>query len=277
MAQKWCVWCTVLLVWSSSLPAFGAFERVTSSSRSVAMGGASIAATNQIACTTSNPSLVACPTCCVLSLEYVPQIFGLSELSQSSVTCSIPTSIGAFAFSGTTFGFDLYREVTLTATYACHVGDELMVGVSLDWYHLSIRDYGSAATIGADVGLVATLTEQIHWGFSARNVNAPAIGGEDERLPRVFSTGFTYQPAAEVTIALDLVKDILYPTELHIGTEYSILELLDVRCGTSSDPSTYSAGVGVRYSFFRLDYAFSNHEDLGMTHQCALSIFLGEP
>jgi hypothetical protein len=270
------MWGMLILVCATAVPAIGAFEGIALGGRSAAMGGASLAVIAPEVNVAVNPSLAASPVHCTISLNYVPQVFGLPELSHGSFGLIVPTSIGAFAVSGSRFGFDLYREVGLAVTYARRLSKELMVGACLEWYSLVIQSYGSATTIGTDVGLVASLSKNIHWGFSARNVNAPRIGVEKERLPRVFSTGVSYQPTDELTIAVDLIKDVLYPTELRVGAEYSFLDLMDVRGGTSSDPPMYTAGIGIHISSFRLNYALCHHQDLGTTHQIGLSILSGE-
>jgi hypothetical protein len=149
------------------------------------------------------------------------------------------------------------------------------LGASADYYHLTIERYGAASTIGLDIGLVLSLAEDVRWGFAASNVNAPTLGEAEEKLPQVFSTGITYQPLSGAAIIVDIVKEIRFPVELRAGIEYTLLDLIALRGGTSSDPSLLCAGVGVHYSAFRIDYAFMNHVDLGMTHQVSLSIDLG--
>ncbi|MEK7249604.1 MAG: hypothetical protein AAB209_04195, partial [Bacteroidota bacterium] len=139
---------------------------------------------------------------------------------------------------------------------------------------LSIQNYGSASTIGIDVGVLVDISDEVRWGFAAFNLNAPTIGAAKEKLPQVFSTGVTYNPIQEAIIAASIVKDIRYPTELHIGVEYSLMEMIALRAGTTSDPNTLNAGVGIHYSFVQVDYAFSSHSELGMTHQFSLSLKL---
>ena len=197
------------------------------------------------------------------------------QLAHGSFTYVEPTSIGAFALSGSRFGFDLYREVDLQFSYGRDINDLFSVGGSVHYYHLSIERYGSASTLGVDVGMVARFTDQVQWGFTAFNVNGPAIGTARERLPQVFATGLAYLPIPEDMLVADLEKDIRYPVELHAGVQYSLLDLIALRVGTMSEPSVLSAGLGIHYSLIQLDYAFTNHVDLGPTHQVSLSVFLG--
>jgi hypothetical protein len=253
-----------------------AFEHLTQGSNSVAMGGATVAEPNNPWAAFSNPGGLGAMDGRVLSLYYSPQPFGLKELAHGSFSFIEPTAIGTFAASGSRYGFDLYREVDMQVSFGRMISNMFSAGASVHYYHLSIERYGSAQAVGIDVGLLAHLTDQIRWGFAAFNVNAPTIGSAKEKLPQVFSTGVAYSPMPEVTLAVDLEKDIRYPVELHAGVQYIFLDLLAARVGTTGDPSILSAGLGIHYSLIQFDYAFTNHEDLGATHQMSLSLYLGE-
>lgn len=255
---------------------FAAFEHLARGSEAIALGGAAVAVLNSPWMAFSNPGGLSTVDGRVLSLYYSPQPFGLKELAHGSFTYVEPTSIGAFAASGSRFGFDLYREIDLQASFGAEVNDQFSVGASVHYYHLSIARYGSAHSLGVDVGLLAQLSDEVNWGFAAFNVNAPTIGSAHEKLPQVFTTGLAYSPIPEATLLVDIEKDVRYPMELHAGIEYVILDLLSLRAGTISDPSVLSAGIGIRYSIVALDYAFTNHTELGATHQMSLSLYLGE-
>ena len=254
----------------------GAFERMPLGARSTALGGSSLALGGKTLELHSNPSIAAHSHDWILSLNYVPSLFDLRELSRASFVCIAPSGVGTFALSGSRFGFDLYREVTLTSTFAFEALSGMAVGVNLDWYSLVIQNYGSATAVGTDVGLLMNVAESVCWGFSGQNLNAPTVGAERERLPQVFSTGLVYQPNEASTIVAELVKDIRYAVDIRIGIEYSFLGLLDLRGGASTDPSTYGGGIGLHYAGFLLDYALRVHPDLGSTHHVSFTIAFGD-
>lgn len=211
-----------------------------------------------------------------MSLFYVPQPFEIKELSHGAVSYVEPTSFGTFAVSGSRLGFELYRETRIAVSYGDEFVKTVKAGVNLNYYSVSIQNYGSAGTIGIDVGLLIDISDEICWGFAAFNLNAPKIGAAKEKLPQVFSTGITFAPVSEAIIAASIVKDVRFPAELHMGVEYSLLEMIALRAGTTSDPNTLNAGIGIKYSFAQFDYAFSSHGELGVTHQFSLSLKLGE-
>ena len=149
-------------------------------------------------------------------------------------------------------------------------------GVTVNYYSLSIQNYGSASAIGLDVGLLIDIADNVTWGFAAMNVNAPRIGSAKEKLPQVLSTGLVYCPIKGGTISASVIKDVHFPVELHIGVEYGVLDVIALRAGTTSDPSTLNAGIGIEYSLAKLDYAFTSHTELGITHQFSLSLNFGD-
>lgn len=253
-----------------------AFEHVARGAGWIAMGGASVAELANPWTAWSNPGGLPALNERLLSLHYSPQPFGLKELAQAAFSYVEPTSVGVFAASGSRFGFELYREIDVQLSFGTKVNDLFSAGASVHYYHLGIERYGAAQTVGVDIGILVQLTDEIRWGFAAFNVNAPTIGDAKEKLPQTFVTGVAYSPIPEGTLVADLEKDIRYPAELHVGFQYTLLDLLALRAGTTGDPSILSAGLGIRYSVVQLDYAFTNHAELGATHQVSLSLHLGE-
>jgi hypothetical protein len=269
-------WYVVILALCLCSSAHGAFERVTQGARSVSMGGALVAEVRSAWGAFTNPSSIATISQRTISLHYSPEPFGLKELAEGAFSYVEPTGLGAFALSGSRFGFELYREVTLTGSFSRPITDRLLVGLNLHYYSLAIQNYGSGKTFGIDLGMLVEVSDGLRWGFSTFNINAPVIGQAKEKLPQIFSTGISYQPIDDATIALSLVKDIRYDTEVDIGFEYTLVNIVALRGGTTSDPSVLMAGIGIHYSIVQLDYAFSNHPDLGNTHQASLSLILGD-
>ena len=252
-----------------------AFERTNQGSRAVAMGGSLVAATNNPWSAFTNPATLKSLEERTLSLLYAPQLFELRELSFSAVAFVEPTSFGTFGVSASRFGFELYKETRLGLSYSDAVADFFSLGVTVNYFGLAIKNYGSAGTIGVDLGGVLDVSDQVRWGFAAFNVTGARIGAAKEKLPQVFSTGLTYTPIPEATIAASIMKDVRYDAELRIGIEYMLMDLVALRAGSTNDPNTVNAGVGIHYAFAELDYAFSSHSELGISHQFSLSLTLG--
>jgi len=207
-----------------------------------------------------------------LSIFYTPSPFELPQLSNCGVVAAYPFESLRTAVSLTSTGFSLYRELTATTTLARGFDGILFVGLNFNINHLTIAHYGSATAIGIDLAAAVQVTEDLRWGFSLLNVNRPSIGGEDGKLPEVYITGVSCQLMPTANISFSLVKDVCYPTSLRTGVEFSLVEIIRLRIGVSTEPSRYCAGIGVRVSPVSFDYGVATHEDLGLTHSLGLSM-----
>ncbi len=255
-------------------PAFSAFEPVTQGSTVVALGGTAVARRDDLWGSLVNPAQLPSLTEAAVGFYHAPQPFGLSELARSSVVAAMPTGWGTLGAAASRFGFALYNESVFSLSYGVNATDRLSFGVTVDYDLLVIRNYGRGSTIGVDAGIIVGLGHNFSWGFSALNLNAPAIGESNEKLPQVVMTGLRYRPFQAGAMEIDLQKDVRYSPELHIGAEYTILDVLSLRGGAASELSAYSAGVGIAIGPVQADYAVVSHLDLGLSHTFSVTIRL---
>jgi hypothetical protein len=124
-------------------------------------------------------------------------------------------------------------------------------------------------------GLVYIL-DDLRWGFSTSNVNRATVGDQDDQIPVVFSTGFSFDILQNFSINLSLEKDVRYDPSISFGIDYDLIEYLSLRIGAADNPSKFTAGVGINYSILSLDYAFFTHPDLGLTHQAGVILSFGK-
>lgn len=171
-------------------------------------------------------------------------------------------------------GFSLYREITATAVVAKSFGGIVSAGCNINYDHLSIAGYGSAFTIGIDVGATVQITDDVRWGFSLLNINRPTIGKEKDDLPQLYLTGATCDLLPTASVSFTIIKDVRYPASIRTGVRFSPLEFVDLRFGASSDPSRYFAGIGIHYSSVSIDYSVATHVELGLTHSIGVSLSL---
>jgi hypothetical protein len=224
-----------------------------------------------------NPGALGVLSARSLSVSCRPHTFGITELAQGGIMYVEPASVGTIGVAASRFGFSLYREVTFSLAFERTILQTVWAGGTLNYYSLTIERYGTGHALGLDLGVVAELRDGLFWGISALNVNGPTIGIEEERLPQVFWMSLIHQPVPHARFFADLVKDIRFPLEFRIGALYDFLGVLEARLGLSSEPRTHNAGVGIALGWIRLDYALSNHLDLGLTHEFSLSLQLGDP
>lgn len=254
---------------------FAQFELIDIGAKPISLGGAFTSLANNSNAVYYNPAGISQLQFREISIFYSPAPFGLKELANGSVNYVEPTKFGVFGLSAKTYGFDLYKEITVTATYSNNYKKKIFYGANVNFYNLKIQNYGSASTFGIDIGGLAYLTDFLRWGFAAFNLNRPKIGTQDDKLPQVYRTGISIQPRNDINFVLDVEKDTRYTTSVKAGIEYSIYDMIDLRAGIGTEPTRFSGGVGLHYSIFEIDYGFYNHQDLGLTHQGTITINFG--
>jgi hypothetical protein len=210
-----------------------------------------------------------------ISFFISPQPFGLSELSVSAAVVSFTTNFGVIGLAGRKYGFDLYREFTFITSYAKMVSPALGVGINFNYYSVSIEKYGTAGSIGLDVGVIIHIFEKLRSGFFAKNIKIPTIGISKEKLPQSFTSGIAYMPEENIRLLFDYNKEIGFDASPKFGFEYQIINSVTLRCGVSNQPVQYAGGIGICYTVFQVDYSFSSHQDLGITHEVSFIIRWG--
>jgi hypothetical protein len=259
----------VLILLLACSDARSSFESGPRGARAAGMAGAMVSVEGDLWAPFSNPSCLYTIKGTNITAAYVPGIFGMWEVKETAVSLSRSTSLGTLALSLSAFGFALYREFSVALAAARELNERIVLGVNLNFYSLKIDGYGSGQAAGVDIGALVHIAQDVSYGVALRNVNRPAIG--DEPLPQSMAMGISVCPFPAARIAVGAQKDSRYPFELSVGVEYCIEDLLTLRFGASHEPSIIAAGIGIRTSLLRMDYAYTMHSDLGGTHCISVS------
>jgi len=210
-----------------------------------------------------------------VGIYYSPAPFGLSELANGYVAYHEPTSIGSFSIGGMSYGFDLYRESKIIIGYSYNYLNKFFAGVAVNYQTVSIHNYGNDNAFFINLGGLAYISNNLRFGFSVQNINRTTFGNDDDQIPMIINTGLSYDVVDDLTLNFAIEKDIKYKPSIQFGINYDIIEYLSIRTGFANEPSKYSAGIGINYSIFSLDYAMFTHNDLGLTHQAGVIISFG--
>jgi hypothetical protein len=244
--------------------------------RQISMANSDAALANDVFSLFSNPAGLAQLNWREVGIYYSPAPFGLTELSNGYVAYNEPFNFGSISIGGMTYGFDLYRESKVVLGYAYNYENILFAGATVNYHTYSIQNYGSTSAFYFNVGGLVYILDELRWGFVVNNLNRASIADIDDQIPMVLSTGFSYDILQNFSLNFALEKDIRFNPSVQLGIEYDIIEYLSLRAGTSNDPSRFTAGVGINYSIFSLDYAFFTHQDLGLTHQAGIILTFGK-
>lgn len=254
---------------------FGQFENTDIGARAIGLNGAFTSQSDNSLAVFYNPSGLGQMKYREISVFYSPSLFGVSEISTAALTYAEPLKFGTIGLGIKTFGFDLYRETSVSLSYGNNFRGKIFYGLNANIYNLKIQNYNSATAFGADAGAMAYITDFLKWGFFAKNLTGTKIGESKEKLAQVYRTGFTVQPRTDINLILEIEKDVRYPISFRGGMEYFINDYIDIRAGVGTEPATFSGGLTINYNIFQLDYAIYNYRDLGITNQGSLTINFG--
>lgn len=221
-----------------------------------------------------NPAAPATTTA-VTSSFYARQSFGLSALRYGATQVAVPLGWGTVSGGASTFGFEDYREVHLSAGYARSLrfgtARAVHAGTTLRYHHTSIAGYGSAATLGLNAGVVLSLLRSLHLGARATNLSGSALV-PGEPLPRTLAVGLHYRALRRMDVTLDVFKDIRFPASVRGGVAFRPVSALALRAGVTTAPVRFMGGVGVRLGPLRADVAMEQHQDLGWSPSASLHV-----
>ena len=243
--------------------------------KQVALANSDAGLADDVFCIFTNPAGLSQMNWREIGIYYSPAPFGFSELANAFIAYHEPLTFGSFGFGAMTYGFDLYRESKLNAAFSYNYQNKFFAGVSLNYHTVSIKGYGSTGSFYADAGGLLYLADYIRWGFCVHNLNHASFGDYEDQIPVILNSGMSIDIIDSFTLNAALEKDIRYNASVLFGAEYRIIKYLSLRTGFSNEPSRYTAGAGIHYSFLNFDYAVFTHTDLGITHQAGLTISFG--
>ena len=253
-----------------------AYSQYNPGAKQISLSNSDVALSDDVFSVFNNPAGLSQMHWREIGVYYSPTPFGMSELSNGFIAYHEPTAFGSFAIGGMSYGFELYRESKVTLGYSYNYHNTFFAGITMNYQTVSIQNYGNDGALFFNIGGLAYITNYLRFGFAIQNINKATFGNEDDQIPVLFNTGFSFDVIDDVIINFALEKDIDYKPSLNFGINYDIIENLSLRSGFSNEPSRYSAGIGINYSIFSLDYALFTHTDLGLTHQAGLLISFGK-
>ena len=269
-------------------------RQATLGARAIAMAGAFSAVASDASAVHWNPAALATLQRQELGFGYADR-FGLG-LNQSYLAYSLPIADNhALGVDWFNLGFDDSElgagQNKLNFAYGYRNGIRALkpyigstaIGVTGKYRSLNFDLDGnqltSAAGWGFDLGFLAPLPFGIRLGLSVQDLGGTSLEHDGGIAEKVYGTryrlGLAHKPIEGLTVAAGL------DDALRFGAEYWVQGLLALRAGllteldtpeSFGDATTTSFGVGVKYGFATLDYAYERHPVLPATHYTSLSL-----
>jgi hypothetical protein len=240
--------------------------------RQIAMSGSDVALSDDVFSIFNNPAGLAQLNWRELGLYYSPAPFGFKELANEYMAYTEPLSFGSASLGVMSYGYDLYREVKILPSLSMRFFNKFFVGFTITIHHISIMGYGSKTAYYLNAGCLYYITNDLRSGFSITNINRATFTTNQDPIPIILKTGFSYNIINNFSLNTALEKDIKFNLSFMSGINYDITENFSLRIGFANEPSKFSGGIGINISSFNFDYAFFTHPDLGVTHQAGITI-----
>lgn len=183
----------------------------------------------------------------------------------------------ATGFSVQRFGDKLYNELSF-GVGAGHRINRVSLGLRINYRQIAVNAPSLALSKKAlvvEMGGIAQLSSMVYMGAHIYNLTRSGPQGEStERIPTILKVGLAYLPTPSVRLTTELVKDTGYQASVRAGLEYEVVKQLFLRTGIATKPYTTHFGMGFQGSVFSIDYAFSSHPQLGVSHHFTLGYLL---
>lgn len=179
------------------------------------------------------------------------------------------------------------QELTLAVTMSARRSDRMSLGVTLKTIHKSVDRY-SAWGMGFDIGWFWRSPRGVQLGAVLKDATATPVVWREGRTewvrPRLrfgaclpFAIGpLRLMPVSDFEFGLDGIGEAAsfhsgsMDGEWHGGLEVEVRDRVALRVGHNVDRIT--AGAGMRFSVFHVDYSFSRQNDLGNCHRLSTTM-----
>lgn len=252
---------------------FASFEGRRQDAASLAMGGSCSTLHESPFTALCNPAAPAMLTNDAAGIAYGFPFgqSGLSTIQGALVLSSISFDEHASAaIAYERFGNGDYRESTALFSYARALSSWLYAGIGASYMQRNIPGYIRDSAAGVHAG-IAVSAGKAAFDLAVANVNTPSIGEYGEIIAARTTAGASYRPVEHLLLSARIDHRQHQNIAWRCGGEAAILNSLLLRAGVTGNPSTVSAGAGVKFSKVSADIAVTRHPDFNDT-ATALSV-----
>ena len=190
----------------------------------------------------------------------------LEELTTLAAGMAFSGNKKAWGISLASFGGEHFSQQKAGLGISHQLGIASL-GFKANFLQTSIENFGTGSALIMEFGGVAELSPELFFGARIYNFNRGKYGRNSlDYLPTQVQSGLSYRPSKQVMVNVEVEKDILLPAIFRAGVEYNLLDKFWCRAGIINQPSLLSFGIGFRPRKIHLDYAVSNHPNMGYTH-----------
>lgn len=193
--------------------------------------------------------------------------FTLKELQNSSLVVATPLLHGHMALSISQYGFNLYRQNRFSIAYALAISPAFSMGLQLNYRKLYIDDgLKKRSSIYPNLALNYKINPGLELSFLLTNITLENSSLYRAMLwPTAIHIGVAYKINSKVRNYLESSLDLEFSMQFRYGLEYAVTDVLILRIGFASRPSSFSMGFSLLLKNFSLDIASAYDPFLGFS------------
>mgnify|MGYP006177424951 CR=1 FL=1 len=256
---------------------FSNFIGMNSGARSLSMGNAFVALSDESTAIFYNPAGLAK----VNEFDLIASrenLYGVSDLYNDMIAISFPTSFFRTGLAAQQISLiDTYSEQIFYLSIAGIIRPKnipIRFGGSVKYESVKVENYQGAkspANLDLDFGLLIDITENIFLGYSVKNLLEPEFEfiSSSDGLDKKHMIGLCYNWRSSVNFLADYIWTST-DSQWNLGSEIWFFDVFAARLGMYNEKLT--AGFGLKTKNWSVDSAVLTHEQLGSTYRISLGL-----
>ena len=259
---------------------FPNFIGMNNGARSIAMGNAFVALSDESSAIFYNPAGLANISRFDL-IASRQKLYGISDLYNDMIAISFPTPFLRTGLAVQQIGLDNeYSEQILYFSVAGIIRSEnipIRFGGSVKYESVKVENYQSAkspANLDLDLGILIDITENLFWGYSIKNLLEPEFKfiSISDKLNKIHTMGLCYNWRSSVNFLADYIWTDM-DSQWNLGSEIWFFDVFAARLGMYNERLT--AGFGLKTKKWLVDSAILTHKELGSTYRISFGLKVG--
>jgi hypothetical protein len=205
------------------------------------------------------------------------QRFSEIKLNTSSIALVVPSKFINIGFSINHFGYELFNQQKFGLSLGKKLSKQFSLGVTFSYFETNISEQVPAGNFFGEMGLLYQPFSKWHFGMFIFNPNQSKYSFISyDRIPTFVRFGVSYDVSDKVQFISETEQILNQSLVLRGGIKYQIHEILSLSIGAANNPVYLTFGTGIKLKSFKVDFAASVHQVLGVSPHLSISFPLNK-
>lgn len=200
------------------------------------------------------------------------QRFGESKLSKESIAFVLPTKFINVGLSINHFGYTLFNQQKISLSLAKKLSKQFSLGITFSYFETNISEQNHSGNFLGELGLLYHPFSKWHLGMFIFNpTQSKYTEYSYDRIPTYARFGVSYDISDKVKFVTEAEQILNQKIVLRGGIKYQIHKILSLSLGAATNPVFVTFGTGIKLKNFKVDFAASFHQVLGISPHLSIS------